>query len=440
MFRKAISIALILGAAVGSMSACSKKAEKVMEIGDVSVESGTVSGDGVNFVALNDHISEDLFRYYYKYFKDSFLAEALQYEMMGEDITGNPDISVGDTEAFWNCEIGKDQDGNSVTFASDLYEYTFNRLKRIFALEAIADEYGYKLPENYEKGLNDAIANDIVTNGAKYLEGVTEITDKDGKLYGWVKNRWEMSLAADGITAEEWERLFYTPDIIANGIVQQFKDADILKPRSDSELAEEIRQMLQQELDSFLKTNSKIKIITYFLKMETSSDNTSTDASNDNSVADSSEDGSGTEELSPKEFNEQLKLKCEEIYNGLKDGSLSFDDEIKKCDTAEEASKLPTGFVLSHDEAKYYFGESLEGLQVGDFKMITVEGAIYIIQIQELTKDDFGKTTEPTEDDMAAQRNSSIYDAMNALLVKYEEAIEVKSDYLEKYKEPWKIN
>jgi len=86
------------------------------------------------------------------------------------------------------------------------------------------------------------------------------------------------------------------------------------------------------------------------------------------------------------------------------------------------------------------FGESTEGLKIGDVKMYEYGGAIHIIQVQELAEKDSGFSTELTDDDIEALRAQSVSAAFEELLNVYKKGITKNEALLEKYKKPWTIN
>lgn len=461
MFKKLISSIVVICMLLSSLVACSDTSGKVMQMGDVSVESIDVSVDSSAFVADSDYVSENLFRYLYLYFKNYNLDMFKQYEGMGYDITGDKDIKVDDTEAFWNCVYQKDEAGNEITFGQEIFETTVELFEDILALEAVAEKYGYKLPETYGDDFNKAVAEQIVKLNPEIFGDTTEITDSDGKLFKWAKDRWAMQLMSDGISADAWERVFYLyPNVIIKDITTQLEEKGVVNAEEDSVLIEKGEKELREKLDNFMKTSMKVKYIAYQLKAEDDADDSSKspklsseDASNDADSKDttsddvtsddvSTDDSSGetSEELSPQEYNEQLREKCKGIYEGLVNGSLNIDDEIKKCDISQIAEQYPDGIVGSFDDMKNTFGESTKDLKVGDIKMYEYGGAIHIIQVQELTEKDSGISTELSEDDIEALRAQSVSADLEKLLGVYKKAITKDEALLEKYKKPWNIN
>lgn len=482
MLKRVFSLIIVAIMAMSCLASCSDTSGKVMQITDVSVDSVDCSNDSDAFVAESDYISESLFKYLYKYLKESNLNTFKQYESMGYQITSNG-VAVGDTEEFWNCIYSEDEDGNKVTFGEELYNSTLAIFEDILALEAAAQKYGYKLPDTYDKGLDEIIAQQIVSNNAELFEDTSEITDEDGNVLKWAKDRWSMALMKDGVSAEAWERVFYRyPSVIIKDITTQLEAKGIIEAEDDSILIEKGEKELKDKLDEFMKTRMKIKYIAYKLKdedasgktTETSDDETtSEDTSGEDSYADLSEESSEdssedisedvseessedvsedisgdtsedtsddiSDDLPAAEYNKALRDKCNEIYEGLLDGSLDIDDEIKKCDIAEIADTYPDGIVGTFDQMKGTFGESTEGLEVGDIKMYEYGGAIHIIQVQTLTEKDSGISTELAEDDIEALRAQSVSEAFEELLKVFKKGITKDEALLEKYKKPWNI-
>jgi len=477
MLKKALCLIIVAIMAISSFVACSDSSGKIMQIGDVSADSTELSNDGEVFVAESDYISEALFNYLFKYLKDSNLNTFKQYENMGYQIAGNG-VKVGDTEEFWNSVYKEEDDGTKVTFGEELYNSVVAIFEDILALEAVAQKYGYKLPDTYDKGLDETIAQQIVALNAEIFKDTSEITDEDGKVFKWAKDRWAMNLMKDGISAEAWERVFYLyPSVIIKDITTQLEAKGVIEAEEDSVLIEKGEKELKDRLDNFMKTSMKIKYIAYKLKDEKATDETakssdSTDASTDevigtdvssedtsaelseNSSDELSEDGSEdvsedssedtsediSDDLSPAEYNKALREKCKKIYEGISNGSLNIDDEIKKSDIADKAEAYPDGIVGTFEQMKGTFGESTEGLKIGDVKMYEYGGAIHIIQVQELAEKDSGFSTELTDDDIEALRAQSVSAAFEELLNVYKKGITKNEALLEKYKKPWTIN
>ncbi len=471
MIKKIISLFVVFVMVFSSLAACSDNSGKIMQMGDASTDSFDLSVDGDAFVADSDYISENLFKYLYLYFKDYNLDMFKQYEGMGYDITGNKDIKVGDTEAFWSCVYKKDEDGKEITFGQEIYNTTVSLFEDILALEAAAEEYGYKLPDTYGEELDKAIAQQIVNLNPDIFKDTSEITDADGNVFEWAKDRWAMHLMSDGISAEAWERVFYLyPNVIIKDITTQLEAKGVIKAEDDSVLIAKGEKELADKLDNFMKNSMKVKYIAYYLKEEekkdtaktsvssedasieassqdvfsddaTSDDATSDDGSSEDASVDSSEDSSEdiSAELTPEEFNSELREKCQNIYEGLVNGTLNIDDEIKKCDISKIAEQYPDGIVGSFDDLKNTFGESTKDLKVGDVKMYEYGGAIHIIQVQELKEKDSGISTELSEDDIKALRAQSVSAALEKLLNAYKDAIIKDEAMLEKYNKPWNI-
>ncbi len=225
MLKRIVITALALVCVASTFSACTgnENVDKTIQIGDVSVESIDLEIDKNAKVFSSDErfISDALFKYLFIYFKEQFLADAKYYESMGASVTGDENIKVGDTEAFWTCTYEKDEDGNITTMKDFVYQNAMNVAKDIIALEAVADDYSFIYPDDYQTKLEAAIYSDVEGNGSEYLDSDTEFADEDGVVYPWVKARREMYLASKGITAEEWERVFYLyQTVFAANIIQ----------------------------------------------------------------------------------------------------------------------------------------------------------------------------------------------------------------------------
>ncbi len=455
---KFISALLVICVLLSCFVSCSGKDKIVIQMGEVSTGID-YSSDGNGFVPESDYIGESLYKYLYLYFKNSILSSCKEAEAYGQDVTGDKNISVDDTEAFWNC-IFKEE---NISYAQYLQNVTNDTFKDILAIEAAAEEFGYKLPEEYGKNFEKAVAEQIVYYGNEYLKGETEIADKDGNLYDWAKDRWTMQLAGEGISSKDWERVFYLyVTVLLSDVSTQLSEKGIISAEPDDVLKE-------NEIKYFMENNMKFKYIAYYLKddnekvsvSEDSSEdvNSSEDVSEDLSVDISSEENVSNEasadlseniseevsddesskdtavQITGKEFNEQLKAKCEDIYKGLLDGTLKFDDEVKKSDIYSYVKDTPDGVIGTFSQMESAFGESVKELKVGDIKMYVNGGAVHIIEVQELKESD----CSITEDYLKTLRARSVSAAFEKLLDKYKEAVIYDEDILSKYLKPWKI-
>ncbi len=431
---------------------CSGKDKIVMQLGEISVDED-ISLDGNGFTAVNNYINEGLYRYYYLQNKANFLSYCADLERYyGFNVTGDKKIPIGDTEEFWSCELEE-----GLTIAQYVLDEVNNTFKVILALEAAAEDYGYQLPKDYNKNFEKCIAQEITSSGNPYVANDSTLLDENGKLFAWAENRWTMNLAGEGIDRDDWERINYLYQVISSDIVKQFSEKGVIKAEADDVLK-------QNATDDFMKNSIKYKYIKYFLKSEEavipvpeeSSDDavSSEDVSIDESLEDVSEEISAessegnseesmeessedvTEQITGKEFNERLKADCQEIYDGLLNGTLNFDEEIKKSDVPNLAESNPDGVISAFSTFEQEFGESGKELKAGDIKMYVYNGAIHIIQVQEL------KTTDYVIDDnvLKGLRENSVNNAFKELLEKYVDAVVCEDDMLSKYLKPWELN
>lgn len=447
MFKRFVSVVIVLVFTLSVLASCSDEL-KTMEMGEVSVDSVdvVVSDTSKVFATDSNYISDSLFKYLYIYFKEAFLSQAMYYESMGVSVTGDENIKAGDTEAFWNCKYTDGEDGNPVTMKDYVYENAFNVAKDILALETVAKDYKFIYPDDYKKDLEAAIYSDVEANGSNYLDSSVEFADEEGVVYPWVKARREMYLASKGITAEEWERVFFLyKTVFAENIMQHLEFVGVIAPEADEEIDKMAREYLEEMLENYLKDNAKVDILFYEYKVvkdeaqsksSESTDSVSEDASLDNSDDVSNDDISedtSEDELPLEEYNEQLKENCQAVLESIIDGTLSFDDESKNADNSSKDS------IVTNASLVEAFGEKAKECKNGDIKLFDTDHGIYILIFKELTEVDFGRTTVPTEKEIEEFKAQSLEVALNDFLEKYNEAVVINEEALEKYNRPWEI-
>lgn len=434
MVKKIIIVAVALVTALASLVSCSfDGGEHVIEMNDVSVDSIDVSvSDSSRIFSMNDsYISEALFKYIYMYVKKDLMDHYARYESLGYNVTGDANIKVGDTEAFWGCTQSKKEDGTVVTLKDNVYKNAVDIAKNVIALEKLAEDYKFIYPDDYNKKLEAAIFSDVETYGDAYLDLTVEFADEDSVVFDWAKARREVYLASKGITAEEWERVFFMyRSVLSSGIRNHLEFVGAIEPDSDESIRLEAEKYLKEQLENYLKDNVKVDILFYQYdeKKETkeASGEDSEQPSSDETSAETSED---VEKLT----NEQLLEKCKGIVSGLKDGSLSFAEEKKSATAGDENQILPK------DSMVQYFNEDAKEGKQGDVKLVDTDYGVYIIIYKDLTETDFGRTTTPTEDELKSFKEMSLDKKLNELLKVYVEAVSVDEEALAKYKSPWNI-
>lgn len=444
--RIAVAVTALLLSATMLVS-CTSDRISILTMGDASVDSVEISTDGnaVLFSSDDNSISEALFKYLYLYFKDSLLLQAAYYEAMGYNITGSEDIKVADTEAFWGCVLQENTDGTVVTMKDYVYDSTLSVLKDVLAMEAASKDYKFVYPDDYQSDLEEAIYSDVEENGSNYLNEDEEFADENGVVYDWVKARREVYLASKGITAEEWERVFFLyKDIFAENITSHLESVGAIASDDEDILKQEIREELEKQLESFLEDDIKIDILYYEYKTEDDSEefssNDLSDDSNDNTSDDISDDTSdvtsddtSNDTISAEEYNKNLLQACNDTLEALINGERTVEDELN--DTAHGESDA----VVTKESVANFFGDAAAECKPGDIKLYDTEYCIYILVYKELTADDFGRTTEPTEDEMTSAKENSLSEKLDSFLNRYIEQISVNEDVLEKYNRPWEI-
>ncbi len=429
MFKRIAAAALSLGFALSALASCSAdKGDKVMEVGDLSLESVDISAeDGARVFTLGDnYISEALYDYLYVYFKEAVLAQAAYYKAYGTSMTVDPNIEVADTEEFWNAEV--DDPGNEEISVMKDYvcKNTYNVAKDMLATEKAASDYGFVYPDGYGENLEAAIYEDVAANGTEYLEDVSEIADDSGTVFPWVKARRRVYLAGRGITEEDWERVFYLyHTVFAENITDHLASIGVIKAAPDEEIEKEAREYLESQIESFLNDNAKVDILYYQFK----------DASESSESADSSDtsDDVSSEDASPEEYNRRLEESCGELVEKLKDDPDAFKEASEDADAADEDA------IVTKESLEEVLGKGASGYKSGDVKLFKVDGGIYVITYKELKEEDFGRTAVPTEEELKQYREQSLSKALNELLMKYYDVVAVDEKVIEKYDRPWEI-
>lgn len=431
MIKRITVTATVLLLVATMLVSCTSERESILTIGNTSVDSVEISTDdsAVLFTSDDKAVSEALFKYLYLYFKDSLLAQAAYYEEMGADITGNKDIKVADTEAFWGCVLQENSDGTVTTMKDYVYDSTLSILKDVLAMEAASCDYKFVYPADYQSDLDKAIYSDVEQNGSNYLDEDIEFADNNGVVYDWVMARREVYLASKGITSDEWERVFFLyKDVFAQNITSHLESVGVIAADDEDTLKQVIREELEKQLKSFLEDNIKIDILYYEYKTEDSSkESVSSDTSDDLS------DDTSSDAISADEYNANLLQTCKDTLEALISGETKVKDEL------DGKAQGDSDAVVTKESVKEMFGEDAVECKAGDIKLYDTEHGIYILAYKEITADDFGRTTEATEDELKSAKETSLSEKLDALLNRYIEQISVNEDILEKYNRPWEI-
>lgn len=431
MLKKTAFVILSFLLAVASLISCTSERNDILTIGDVSAENADVSVGESDILFSTDEngITEALFKYLYLYFKDSLLSQAEYYESMGMDITGSDDIVVGDTEAFWGCTLQENEDGTITTMKDYVYDSTLSVLKDVLAMESVSVDYKFVYPDDYQTDLEAAIYSDVENYGSNYLDEDVEFADENGVVYPWVKARREMFLAKKGITAEEWERVFFLyKDVFSECIISHLESVGAITADSDDALEADLRAELEEQLESFLADDIKVDILYYEYK--TDDDSSSVD---DALSEDESTDETGGDEIPVAEYNKNLLDSCNATLEALVNGERTVEEELENAGYGESDA------IVTKSSIKEFFGDEAADCKVGDIKLFDTEYGVYILVFKDLTADDFGRTTDPTEDELESARNDSLSSALDTLLNIYIDEIIIDESALEKYNRPWEI-
>ncbi len=171
----------------------------------------------------------------------------------------------------------------------------------------------------------------------------------------------------------------------------------------------------------------------------------SEEASSDDTSSDSDADGD-EKEVDPlvmqastyEEYKKLLQDKCKAIYDGVKDGSLDFKEQIKACPTgADILEKNPNGAYASHEYYKSFFGKEASEVKIGEIEMFLLDGAIYILHYLDFDEKDM--STEPTDEDIETWLEYTAEENCMEKVSELEAMVKVNSALVEGYSKPWEI-
>lgn len=436
MFKKTIFVAIALVVTLATLVSCTSSLDKpTVKIDDVSIDSIDIEVSDTSrvFTAGDSYISEALFKYLYLYFKDGLLDQYAYYESMGYNVTNDANVKVGDTESFWNCKMSENEDGTIVTMKDYVYDTTLKIAKDVLALEKAATDYKFVYPDDYQEKLEAAIYSDVEAHGSAYLDANIEYADENGVVFDWVKTRREMYLASQGITAEEWERVFFMYQTVFAGNIQDHMEfVGAIVPAPEEDIRNEAIEYLKAQLEAYLTDNYKVDLI-YFEYNDEASENSADVSEKEASESVSDDVSDDTSGEAVKETNEQILKRSEGVLAALKDGSLTVSEAIKQASDGDESE------IIGKETLVQYLGDEVKDCKAGDIKLVDTDYGVYIVNFKEVTETDFGRTTEPTDEEMEDFRDLSLSDKLNNLLEKYTEVVEVNENIVAKYKCPWNI-
>lgn len=492
-----IGLIMTVSFVLSAFSACGSAEREVYNI-DISNE---VSGEvDIAFSFESKEISEGLYRYIYKYYKDLYLELCKSIVLQNGYLSNTDNITVEDTEAFWNSVVPEDvhnsfamlksqyygfyrfeitdEDLGSYTYADVVFDHANSECREYLIYNALAAQYNYvpsKDYKDYAAGLEAAITHEA-TNNADCFVGVDSISDASGVLYDWAKERWEVYLAGKGITKDEWVSAFYDFSILKNNLPAHIAEkafGTLGDGASDEQIVEyyiDQRNMAQVSFDyicyDLLSEENYNKQKKQGAEESSAEENSLSDGDFESSELNSLEENSedvGSEESSkvsdveePKfdplvletetyeEYVELRKKACREIYENIVNGTTDFDTALKESpyyDSIEEEHSY--GVYLENASFYEWFGKKAEDVEIGAVDIFVKENmnTVWIIRYCELLIEDY------TEEDISliakefseTYKKSLQYEEMNTVFdaaYSYIGNIDIKNEY----SKPWEID
>ncbi len=470
--RKTLLIVLTFVIMVSAFSSCSSDGKNILTFNDNNSASVEVSSDGdtsaISIDGTNISYTEGQFHAFYILQKDNFIAYNKYAESLGYVVTEDG-TAVGDTEEFWAAGCGvKDDNGNDLSYGEYFFDYCIESFESFVAKKIIAEKNSIAFDDDFYADLNVLIAQDISANSI--VDEETEIIDENGNIPSWILDRWEMHLASNGLDRDIWVEFNYTFSKIDEYLIDKLEDLGVIKTMTEDEAKKELAVSIDYSIKEFLNSNIKFKYLAYryhtekdYESSETSDEEDSSnetsdeeDSSNETSdvensseesseeISDDSSEETSEAELTPKEksekYNDELDAKCEAIYEALKADPSKFDEEMAKCDVADELiPNYQDGMTTTPEYYEELFNSKSSDYDIGDIVMHKTKEGVHILMFVEITEADSGISRTPTEEDInkfiATEINNSFYELVSG----YTDAISLSSDVIDGYKIPWKV-
>lgn len=491
MQKRIISIILVLASVVCFSASCGGAVESAYDIAPLESEyAGTVD---TAYTFDKAGVSEGLYSYIYDYYKKDDLDYYKSFvDYMGAlSATESDNVAVEDTEKFWTAGISeeirgyilKKGDEGEYTYADILIKRVDTNCKTFLAYEALADQYGYD-PKVHFKDYSDKLSAAMIEaiKDAELYDDGAQVADDNGVLYQWVTDRWETYLAGYGITSDDWVRYFFDySKVMRESLIPWLIENGHVLPDERESAIEDLKEYLEDYFEQIKKTYVKFEYIKYvyasedeFKKAkdaedeggsesigsasaESSEDAASSETSNEGreatesseeSADDTSSAGSADEEkeVDPlitqastyEEYKKLLEEKCKAIFEGVKDGSLDFMEQIKACpEGAVILEENPNGAYATHEYFKSFFGKEAADVKIGDTELFVLEREIYILHY--LAFDDKDMSTEPTEEDIEIWIENTAKENCMEILSELEGLVEKNSGITDGYSKPWAV-
>ena len=454
----------------------------------------SVELDGFDVVLSLDEVtvSEGLYNFAYKYAKNYYMSTYKSMVDYFGYLSETEDIPVEDTKAFWNTVVPKDvheyvmyfrqaysydfeitdDDAGNYTFGDVLIDHVNAEMKAYLVYRAVAAEYDYVLSRDYadyEAGLENAIA--LQMKDASFISEGETVAGEDGKVFDWAVDRWEVYLAGQGISREEWLSLYFElPLLISNlateidipdGDTESLFDAYIKaesekmvsfnytlfpfygeekfnlykEQNAEESVAESSDEISEASVESSDSSEESVEAV---LSQEDASEELSCDESAEESAEENEDKTFEIEKIlddaeTYEEYSEKAKAYCDKIFDDLKNGVITFDDAITASPAGESIKEqYPYGACVYNEDLKNLFDRNYEDVVIGTFDYIVDDEnqCIWIVEYKEFSTENFT--------DADKEKYGTIYFA-EKVFEKVRPLVYLNEDVLAKYDNPWEI-
>ncbi|MBQ4648055.1 MAG: hypothetical protein IJB76_02730 [Clostridia bacterium] len=491
MKTKIICFVLVLLTVASAFCSCGGESGKIVaSISDA--ESVELDDYDVVLSLAEVTVSEGLYNYAYKYAKNYYMST---YKSMVEYfgyLSETDDIPVEDTKEFWNTVVPEDvheyvmyfrqsysydfeitdDDAGNYTFGDVLIDHVNAEMKAYLVYRAVAAEYDYVLSRDYadyDAGLENAIA--LQMKDASFIREGETVAGEDGKVFDWAVDRWEVYLAGQGISREEWLSLYFELPLLISDLATEldipagdaeslfdayingeaektvsfnftvfpFFDEDkfnLYKEQNAEESTEESSDEISEDLgesSDFSEESAEAVLSQEDVSEELSSDESTDESAEENENKTFEIETILDEAETFEEYSERAKAYCDKIYDDLKNGVITFDDAIAVSPDGENIKEqYPYGACVYNENLKELFDRNYEDVVIGSFDYVVDEEnqCIWILEYKEFSTENFT--------DADKEKYGTIYFA-EKVFEKVNPLVYLDEDVLAKYDNPWEI-
>ncbi|MBE6677222.1 MAG: hypothetical protein E7597_00295 [Ruminococcaceae bacterium] len=496
---RAISLLLTLCFLLGTFCSCGG-ADGDKEVYNIDASNDVSDSIDIDFSFESKGISEGLYRYIYKYYKNFYIDICDYIVQQNGRLSQTAVITVADNEAFWNAVVPadvhgyfksiksqyhgtyqfevNDEDVGSYTFADLVFDHANAESKEYLIYNALASQYDYVPSRDfaeYDVGL-EATLTDEITGKKDKIAANEEVTDANGVVLDWAKNRWEVYLAGQGITKEEWVSLYFDFPVLLSNLpahIVEKEFGDLGDDATDDEVVnyylEQINNaqvsfdyicydLLSEENYNKQKQEATEESSEEFLE-ESSEENSweSSEQISEDSIEELSEESSEEVEsvktafdplvLEAETYEEYLKLRkdaCQEIYDSIINGTKTFESALQES-PYYEMIKEETADVRYLENADFYewFGKQASEIEVGGIDIFVKQERnsililrYYEVEAEDYTDEDISLIAEGYFENYKKSLQSKSMNAVFEAAYAYIGNIDLSNDY----SKPWKID